>query len=70
MCQPRVVGTVGAEPFSAKLRYSGTEDTDHPNLIKLIVTMPHIDGKDSQLRQVVSLKLLSSGKSYLITLCH
>ncbi|XP_035478978.2 FRAS1-related extracellular matrix protein 2b [Scophthalmus maximus] len=44
MCQPRVVGTVGAEPFSAKLRYTGGEDTDHPNLIKLTVTMPHIDG--------------------------
>lgn len=45
MCQPRVAGTVGAEPFSAKLRYSGAEDRDHPNLIKLTVTMPHIDGK-------------------------
>ncbi|KAM4590462.1 FRAS1-related extracellular matrix protein 2b [Fundulus diaphanus] len=44
MCQPRVAGTVGAEPFSARLRYSGAEDTDHPNLIKLTVTMPHIDG--------------------------
>ncbi|XP_053278893.1 FRAS1-related extracellular matrix protein 2b [Pleuronectes platessa] len=44
MCQPRVVGTVGAEPFSAKLRYTGGEDTDHPNLIKVTVTMPHIDG--------------------------
>ncbi|XP_045076300.1 FRAS1-related extracellular matrix protein 2-like [Coregonus clupeaformis] len=44
MCQPRVVGTVGAEPFSAKLRYTGAEDPDHPNLIKITVTMPHIDG--------------------------
>nr|XP_006628286.1 PREDICTED: FRAS1-related extracellular matrix protein 2 [Lepisosteus oculatus] len=44
MCQPRVMGTVGAEPFSAKLRYTGAEDPDHPNLIKLTVTMPHIDG--------------------------
>lgn len=49
MCQPRVVGTVGAEPFTAKLRYTGAEDTDHPNLIKLTVTMPHIDGKNSRL---------------------
>lgn len=49
MCQPRVAGAVGAEPFSAKLRYTGTEDTDHPNLIKLTVTMPHIDGKNSRL---------------------
>lgn len=45
VCQPRVVGTVGAEPFSAKLRYTGTEDSDYPNLIKLTVTMPHIDGR-------------------------
>ncbi|KAG2457200.1 FRAS1-related extracellular matrix protein 2-like [Polypterus senegalus] len=44
MCQPRLVGAVGAEPFSAKLRYTGAEDPDHPNLIKLTVTMPHIDG--------------------------
>ncbi|XP_055792900.1 FRAS1-related extracellular matrix protein 2-like [Salvelinus fontinalis] len=44
MCQPRKVGTVGAGPFSAKLRYTGAEDTDHPNLLKLTVAMPHIDG--------------------------
>uniref|UniRef100_A0A8C5C0N3 FRAS1 related extracellular matrix 2a n=1 Tax=Gadus morhua TaxID=8049 RepID=A0A8C5C0N3_GADMO len=44
MCQPRKMGTVGAEPFSAKLRYTGAEDLQHPNLIKLTVTMPHIDG--------------------------
>uniref|UniRef100_A0A8C6NWB8 FRAS1 related extracellular matrix 2b n=1 Tax=Nothobranchius furzeri TaxID=105023 RepID=A0A8C6NWB8_NOTFU len=56
MCQPRVAGTVGAEPFSAKLRYSGAEDTDHPNLIKLTVTMPHIDG----MLPVVSTRSLSN----------
>ncbi|KAI3354096.1 hypothetical protein L3Q82_018646 [Scortum barcoo] len=56
MCQPRVVGTVGAEPFSARLRYTGTEDTDHPNLIKLTVTMPHIDG----MLPVVSTRPLSN----------
>ncbi|XP_032811128.1 FRAS1-related extracellular matrix protein 2-like [Petromyzon marinus] len=44
LCQPRIPGTVGAEPFSAKLRYTGPDDPDHPNLIKLTVTMPHIDG--------------------------
>ncbi|XP_035998935.1 FRAS1-related extracellular matrix protein 2a [Fundulus heteroclitus] len=44
MCQPRRVGTVGAEPFSAKLRYTGADDPKHPNLIKVTVTMPHIDG--------------------------
>ncbi|KAM8897925.1 FRAS1-related extracellular matrix protein 2a [Spinachia spinachia] len=44
MCQPRKMGTVGAEPFSAKLRYTGAEDPKHPNLIKVTVTLPHIDG--------------------------
>ncbi|XP_041034399.1 FRAS1-related extracellular matrix protein 3 [Carcharodon carcharias] len=44
LCQPRVPGAVGAEPFSAKLRYTGSDDPDHPNLIKLTVTMPHMDG--------------------------
>ncbi|XP_042355341.1 FRAS1-related extracellular matrix protein 2a [Plectropomus leopardus] len=44
MCHPRKMGTVGAEPFSAKLRYTGADDPKHPNLIKVTVTMPHIDG--------------------------
>ncbi|XP_037604970.1 FRAS1-related extracellular matrix protein 2a [Sebastes umbrosus] len=44
MCQPRKMRTVGAEPFSAKLRYTGADDPKHPNLIKVTVTMPHIDG--------------------------
>ncbi|XP_077421791.1 FRAS1-related extracellular matrix protein 2b isoform X3 [Vanacampus margaritifer] len=56
MCQPRVAGTVGAEPFSAKLRYTGADDPDHPNLIKLTVTMPHIDG----MLPVVSTRALSN----------
>ncbi|CAL8333787.1 unnamed protein product [Boreogadus saida] len=56
MCQPRVVGSVGAEPFSAKLRYTGANDVDHPNLIKLTVNMPHIDG----MLPVVSTRALSN----------
>uniref|UniRef100_A0A8B9H3L6 FRAS1 related extracellular matrix 2a n=1 Tax=Astyanax mexicanus TaxID=7994 RepID=A0A8B9H3L6_ASTMX len=56
MCQPRKVGTVGAEPFSAKLRYTGAEDPEHANLIKLSVTMPHIDG----MLPVVSTRPLSN----------
>ncbi|KAM9456047.1 FRAS1-related extracellular matrix protein 2a [Clarias gariepinus] len=44
MCHPHKVGTVGAEPFSAKLQYTGSEDPEHANLIKLSVTMPHTDG--------------------------
>lgn len=45
MCQPRIQGTVGAEPFSAKIRYTGPDDPDFPNLIKLTVNMPHMDGE-------------------------
>ncbi|XP_053543455.1 FRAS1-related extracellular matrix protein 2b [Ictalurus punctatus] len=56
MCQPRVIGAVGAEPFSAKLRYTGPDDPHHPNLIKLTVTMPHIDG----MLPVVSTRPLSN----------
>ncbi|KAA0703978.1 FRAS1-related extracellular matrix protein 2 ECM3 -like protein [Triplophysa tibetana] len=56
MCQPRKLGTVGAEPFSAKLRYTGAEDPEYANLIKLTVTMPHIDG----MLPVVSTRALSS----------
>ncbi|KAJ8280121.1 hypothetical protein GJAV_G00050770 [Gymnothorax javanicus] len=56
MCQPRIVGTVGAEPFSAKLRYTGADDSEHPNLIKLTVTMPHMDG----MLPVVSTRPLSN----------
>ncbi|XP_006002942.1 FRAS1-related extracellular matrix protein 3 [Latimeria chalumnae] len=44
LCQPRIPGTVGAEPFSARIRYTGPDDPDYPNLIKLTVTMPHMDG--------------------------
>nr|XP_057928027.1 FRAS1-related extracellular matrix protein 3 [Doryrhamphus excisus] len=44
MCQPRVQGSVGAEPFSAKIRYTGPDDPDFPNLMKLTVNMPHMDG--------------------------
>ncbi|KAJ1114419.1 hypothetical protein NDU88_002657 [Pleurodeles waltl] len=56
LCQPRIPGVVGAEPFSAKLRYTGPEDPDFPNLIKLTVTLPHIDG----MMPVVSTRELSN----------
>lgn len=53
MCQPRVPGTVGAEPFSAKIRYTGPDDPDFPNLIKLTVNMPHMDGTDEALMIII-----------------
>ncbi|XP_042325617.1 FRAS1-related extracellular matrix protein 3 [Sceloporus undulatus] len=56
LCQPRIPGTVGAEPFSAKIRYTGPDDPDYPNLIKLTITMPHMDG----MLPVVSTRPLSN----------
>ncbi|KAF7223631.1 FRAS1-related extracellular matrix protein 3 isoform X2 [Nothobranchius furzeri] len=56
MCQPRIPGTVGAEPFSAKIRYTGPDDPDFPNLIKLTINMPHMDG----MLPVISTKPLSN----------
>ncbi|XP_016064392.1 PREDICTED: FRAS1-related extracellular matrix protein 2 isoform X2 [Miniopterus natalensis] len=56
LCQPRVPGIVGAEPFSAKLRYMGPEDPEYTNLIRLTVMMPHIDG----MLPVISTKELSN----------
>ncbi|XP_043828212.1 FRAS1-related extracellular matrix protein 3 [Dromiciops gliroides] len=44
LCQPRMPGMVGAEPFSARIRYTGPDEPDYPNLIKLTVKMPHLDG--------------------------
>ncbi|KAM8975891.1 FRAS1-related extracellular matrix protein 2 [Pelodytes ibericus] len=56
LCHPRVPGVVGAEPFSAKMRYTGSEEPDHPNLIKVTITLPHIDG----MLPVVSTRELSN----------
>ncbi|KAK9398840.1 FRAS1-related extracellular matrix protein 2 [Crotalus adamanteus] len=56
LCQPRILGTVGAEPFSAKIHYMGPDDPDYPNLIRFSVTMPHIDG----MLPVISTKPLSN----------
>ncbi|XP_013783559.1 FRAS1-related extracellular matrix protein 2-like, partial [Limulus polyphemus] len=44
LCSPRIEGSTGAEPFTAKLRYTGPDDQEHPNLIKLTVVIPHRDG--------------------------
>lgn len=60
MCQPRVQGTVGAEPFSAKIRYTGPDDPDFPNLIKLTVNMPHMDGELSVFNVLFSVIAIKS----------
>uniref|UniRef100_A0AAY5KU18 Calx-beta domain-containing protein n=1 Tax=Esox lucius TaxID=8010 RepID=A0AAY5KU18_ESOLU len=44
LCPPHAPGTLGAEPFSAKIRYTGPDDPLEPNLIQLTVTMTHVDG--------------------------
>ncbi|XP_033106875.1 extracellular matrix protein 3-like [Anneissia japonica] len=56
LCMPRTPGAVGAEPFTAKLRYTGPTDSEHPNMIKLTVTMPHTDG----MLPVISTRQLSN----------
>ncbi|ESO98011.1 hypothetical protein LOTGIDRAFT_174476 [Lottia gigantea] len=44
LCEPRLMGSVGAEPFTAKFRYTGPDDPKHPNKVKVAVTIPHRDG--------------------------
>uniref|UniRef100_A0A8C4R605 Calx-beta domain-containing protein n=1 Tax=Eptatretus burgeri TaxID=7764 RepID=A0A8C4R605_EPTBU len=44
LCHSQTPGAIGAEPFSARLHYTGPEDPDLPNLIQLKVSLPHIDG--------------------------
>ena len=35
---------VGAEPFSAQMSYIGPEDPSHPNMVKVVVQIPHYNG--------------------------
>ncbi|XP_013413797.1 FRAS1-related extracellular matrix protein 2-like [Lingula anatina] len=56
ICMPRVMGSVGAEPFTAKLRYTGPGDPTHPNMVRLSVTIPHRDG----MLPVISTNILSN----------
>ncbi|KAK6168396.1 hypothetical protein SNE40_020939 [Patella caerulea] len=44
LCEPRLMGSVGAEPFTAKFRYTGPDDPTHPNKVRVAVTIPHRDG--------------------------
>ncbi|XP_037791422.1 FRAS1-related extracellular matrix protein 2-like [Penaeus monodon] len=44
LCPPRYQGTFGADPFTAKLHYTGPDDEDLPNLVRVEVVIPHRDG--------------------------
>ncbi|KAL3878630.1 hypothetical protein ACJMK2_030964 [Sinanodonta woodiana] len=56
LCMPRVIGSIGADPFTAKLRYTGPDDRDYPNSVRLSITIPHRDG----MLPVISTKVLSN----------
>ncbi|KAI0207559.1 FRAS1-related extracellular matrix protein 2 [Lamellibrachia satsuma] len=44
ICLPQATGFLGAEPFSAKIKYTGPSDPDHPNMVRVSVLVPHRDG--------------------------
>ncbi|CAN8012309.1 unnamed protein product, partial [Ixodes pacificus] len=44
LCRPSADDYVGAEPFTARLRYTGTNDPKAPNKIQITVLIPHRDG--------------------------
>ncbi|XP_012944319.2 FRAS1-related extracellular matrix protein 2, partial [Aplysia californica] len=56
ICEPRVMDSVGAEPFTAKMRYIGASDPDHPNKVRLTIIIPHRDG----MMPVISTRQLSN----------
>lgn len=56
ICEPRIMDSVGAEPFTAKLRYTGSDDPTHPNKVRISVRVPHRDG----MLPVISTRQLSN----------
>ena len=56
ICQSRTPGSIGAEPFASDIRYVGNNDKEHSNLVKITVSMPHVDG----LLPVISTRMLSN----------
>nr|XP_045612860.1 FRAS1-related extracellular matrix protein 2-like isoform X2 [Procambarus clarkii] len=62
LCPPRKKGTFGADPFTAKLQYTGTRDPSHANMVRLEVVIPHRDGMVPVLstRQLVNFQLTLS----------
>ena len=44
LCMPRNDRDIGAETFSAQVKYTGAKDPKHPNLIRVRILVPHFDG--------------------------
>ncbi|XP_062590289.1 extracellular matrix protein 3-like [Saccostrea cucullata] len=44
ICMPRQNGSPGNQPYQASIRYQGPKSRDHPNTVKISVTIPHTDG--------------------------
>ena len=44
LCMPRNERDIGAETFSAQVKYTGAKDPKHPNLIRVRILVPHFDG--------------------------
>ena len=53
---PRRASDIGAETFSAQVKYTGTKDKKHPNLVRVRILVPHFDG----LLPAISTKQLSN----------
>lgn len=56
LCPPRQEGVLGADPFSAKIRYVDADDADHPNTVKVSIVLPHTDG----ILPLISTKMLTN----------
>ena len=56
LCMPRSARDIGAETFSAQVKYTGLKDPLHPNLVRVRILVPHFDG----LMPAISTKLLSN----------
>lgn len=44
LCLPQKMGDIGSEAFSAQITYTGSENLKYPNMIRVQVLVPHIDG--------------------------
>lgn len=44
LCLPRQMGDIGSESFTAQITYTGSENSKYPNMIRIQVLVPHIDG--------------------------